>query len=72
MQEVHVPSFSETSQTNVNRYYYSIVLVALPIIQDTFLLDAHLGVGEDAESSGSAAAGLCDVNKYDDGAAGDP
>ena len=39
---------------------------------DTFLLDVHLGGGEDAEFSGSAAAGLCDVNKYDDGAAGDP
>jgi len=30
----------------------------------------HLGIGEDAELSGSAAAGLCDVNKYDDSAAG--
>ena len=39
---------------------------------DTFLLDVHLGGGEDAEFSGSSAAGLCDVNKYDDGAAGDP
>jgi hypothetical protein len=39
---------------------------------ETFLLDVHLCVGEDAEFGSSAAAGLCDVNEYDDGAAGDP
>ena len=32
----------------------------------------YLCVGEDAEITGSAAAGLRDVNEDDDGAAGDP
>jgi len=39
-----------------------------------FELDGYLcdGVGEDAEITGSATAGLCDVNEHDDGATGDP